>query len=92
MDREQWWKGLVPILQSFADAAYQRRALLVPSPNATTPVEMYCQLFDDLEFERFQDIYGESSTPEQTVSWAAFAQALDDCSQRIDDLAIQPSF
>jgi len=96
MERRKWWEGLVGVLQSFADIAYQRRAWLVPGSDATSPVEMYCQLFDDELFESFYETYGGSFTTEQRDTWNAFAEALETCGAKINEqispaeLLVQP--
>ena len=85
MERTKWWQSLLPVLQSFADINYQRKAWLIAGPDTTSPVEMYCELFDDQLFESFYETYADSFTIEQKETWVSFSEALEGCSGVINE-------
>jgi hypothetical protein len=54
MTTEARWKSdLTVLIGQIADEEYQRRAWLALGPEVSSPTEMFCQLFDDLDAERF---------------------------------------
>ena len=69
MTLQRWLEIVRPVLEGFADRAFQERAWFNRGPEVSSPTELICNLLDDFSFdETSQDPSFDLSTAQRAAS------------------------
>jgi hypothetical protein len=79
MDFAKWRHAVVDVASQIADAAFQERAWFGRSATeVSSPDELVCQLFDDLQFEQFLSKHASALGCDQEAAGRALVNLLND--------------
>ena len=83
-----WRKAIHKIAGELASRDFQERSWFGFGDYFSSPEEMYCQLFDDFQFDAFLDDLDNGLTDEQRMCGRELANALSRYSERIGEQPI----
>ena len=85
MSAEVWLSRIKEAVSAIADRDYQQRAWFESGPEVSSPVEMYCNLFDDFDYGNFLCSPQVGLTDEQKDLGTTLKEKMDAYSALIGD-------
>jgi hypothetical protein len=77
LSRQDWLDLIFESVRPIADRDFQEKAWFGKSHAVSSPDEVYCQLFDDHNFELFLETSRATLTPEQVAAWLDLQAKMD---------------
>jgi len=74
---EQRLKLIIEVAKEAASRDFQQEAWLSGRPSASSPTEIYSQLFDDYNFDLFHEMYSKDFAPVESAAWTEFKDQLE---------------
>ena len=84
MPYERWLNALLAVAREAASREFQQEAWLSGRPSASSPTEIYCQLFDDYTFDLFHETYSKGFSSQQLIAWREFKEKLERFGSKYD--------
>lgn len=73
----RWLQNVRPIIEDFADRAFQERAWFNRGPEVSSPTELICTLLDTFQFDHASQDSSIELSNEQRSSCLEFARMVD---------------